>query len=91
MKLSHTRALINAIHSGELASAPTERDEIFGLDVVARCAGVPDDILIPHKVWTDQSAYQATAKRLAGLFRKNFAVYESGVSTAVSAAAPGGA
>ena len=34
MSLSHTRGIIDAIHDGSLAKAPTEKDPIFGLDVV---------------------------------------------------------
>jgi phosphoenolpyruvate carboxykinase (ATP) len=40
MKLKHTRAIIDAIHSGELAGADCEATPIFGLQVGT--AAVPE-------------------------------------------------
>src|SRR6478752_1998428 len=37
VKLKHTRAIIDAIHSGTLAAAKTERDPVFGFEVVTEC------------------------------------------------------
>ncbi len=88
MRLSYTRAIVNAIHSGELASAPIEREPFFGLDVVTLCSGVPADLLVPKKTWDDPDAYDTTARKLAGLFRDNFKTYEDGVREEVRAAAP---
>ena len=34
IKLAHTRAIIDAIHSGALAEAKTQRDPVFGFEVV---------------------------------------------------------
>ena len=45
ISLKNTRAIIDAIHSGALAKAKTERDPVFGFDVVAECPGVPSEIL----------------------------------------------
>jgi phosphoenolpyruvate carboxykinase (ATP) len=75
IKLAHTRAIIDAIHSGALATAPTERDRYFKLDFCTRCPEVPDALLQPTATWKDQAAYEATAQKLAGLFRENFAKY----------------
>jgi phosphoenolpyruvate carboxykinase (ATP) len=88
ISLKHTRAIIDAIHGGDLANAKTERDAIFGVDVVVTCPGVPQEILRPRGVWADASAYDAMAKKLAGLFRQNFTKYESGVSAEIAAAGP---
>ena len=63
-------------------------DSTFGFEVVAQCPNVPKEILIPEEGWKDSSAYQTTAQKLAGLFVKNFAQYENGVSDAVRAAGP---
>ena len=48
MKLAYTRAIIDAIHSGALADAPTTPDPVFGFDVVTACPDVPPEILIPQ-------------------------------------------
>jgi phosphoenolpyruvate carboxykinase (ATP) len=75
IKLAHTRAIIDAIHSGALAAAPTENDPHFKLDFCTRCPEVPDALLQPSAAWKDRAAYEATAQKLAGLFRENFAKY----------------
>jgi phosphoenolpyruvate carboxykinase (ATP) len=89
MKLRLTRAILDAIHAGVLASAPTERDPVFGLEVVTACPEVPADVLRPRATWGDKTAYDATARKLAGLFRENFRQYESIASPEVRAAGPG--
>jgi phosphoenolpyruvate carboxykinase (ATP) len=88
IKLKFTRAIIDAIHSGALRSAPTKTDSTFGFEVVAQCPGVPSEILIPEMTWDDHETFQATAKKLASLFLKNFATFESGASEEVKAAMP---
>jgi phosphoenolpyruvate carboxykinase (ATP) len=90
MKLSLTRAVIDAIHGGKLADAPTTSDPIFGLGVVTECPGVPSDVLTPRNTWGDQSDYETTARKLAGLFRENFRQYEEKVEPEVRAAGPRG-
>ena len=88
IKLGHTRAIVNAIHGGTLANAKTEKDPVFGLEVLTECPGVPSEILNPRNTWADKSAYDAAAKKLATLFRENFKTYEKGVSPEVRAARP---
>jgi phosphoenolpyruvate carboxykinase (ATP) len=88
INLKNTRAIIDAIHSGALAKARTHRDATFGFDVIAECPNVPPEILIPRNAWADQSAYDATARKLAGLFKENFKTYEGGASPEVKAAGP---
>jgi phosphoenolpyruvate carboxykinase (ATP) len=88
MKLSITRAIIDAIHSGELRSAPAEADEVFGLDAITACPGVPPEVLVPRNTWTDKAAYDVTARKLAGLFAHNFRQYLESVTSEVAAAGP---
>ena len=88
IKLANTRAIIDATHSGALASAKTRRDPVFGFEVVTECPGVPAEILWPRDAWADPSAYEASAKKLAGLFIENFKTYETGVDAEVRAASP---
>jgi phosphoenolpyruvate carboxykinase (ATP) len=56
--------------------------------IVTEVPDVPSDILRPRESWADKSAYDATAKKLAGLFNKNFKTYAAGASAEVKAAAP---
>lgn len=88
INLPNTRAIIEAIHSGALAESPTEKDPIFGFDVVTTCPRVPDEILIPKNTWADQEAFAETANKLANLFNENFEKYADGVSKKVQSAAP---
>ena len=88
MPLKVTRALVNAINSGELAGAPTVTDPVFGFEVPTEAPSVPADILIPKNTWADKDAFDKTAKKLAALFVKNFSKYADGVSREVLDAAP---
>jgi phosphoenolpyruvate carboxykinase (ATP) len=78
MNLAYTRAIVDAIHAGTLADAPTEVDPVFGLHVVTQVPNVPPDILRPRNTWADKADYDATAKKLAGLFRANYDRFSSG-------------
>ena len=88
MKLKLTRAIISAIHDGELARVETARDPIFGFSVPTACPGVPSEVLIPRNTWSDKSSYDATARKLAGLFRDNFEKYADRASDEVRAGGP---
>ncbi|HEX4591194.1 MAG TPA: phosphoenolpyruvate carboxykinase (ATP), partial [Gemmataceae bacterium] len=88
IKLANTRAILDAIHAGTLAESGTRRDPIFGFEVVTACPGVSPEILWPRDTWGDGSAYDAAAKKLAGLFVDNFKKYESGAGAEVRAASP---
>ena len=52
------------------------------------CPGVPGEILIPRQTWADKAAYDATARKLATLFRNNFRLYESAAAADLKAAGP---
>jgi phosphoenolpyruvate carboxykinase (ATP) len=88
MKLKLTRAIINAIHSGELARSATATDPTFGFAVPTECPGVPAEILVPRNTWKDKASYDATAKKLATLFRDNFTKYAEGTNAEIAAAGP---
>jgi phosphoenolpyruvate carboxykinase (ATP) len=88
IKLAYTRAIVDAIHSGALAKSRTQRDPVFGFDVITECPNIPGELLDPRSTWSDSSAYDETAKKLAALFRDNFKAYEGGVSSEVKAAGP---
>lgn len=72
MKLSYTRAMVQAALEGELANTETQKDEIFGLEIPLHVPGVPDEVLLPKKTWQDEKAYEEKALELAARFRENF-------------------
>ena len=88
MKLKLTRAIIDAIHDGSLAEQETKNMEVFDIGIPVKCNGVPDDILFPRTQWADKNAYDATLKKLAGLFQKNFEKFAAGSSEAIRNAGP---
>ncbi len=88
IKLSHTRAIIDAIHTGQLAEAKRQRHPVFGFEVITECPAVPSELLWPRDTWGDPAAYDAAARKLGGLFVENFKKYESGVSAEVRSASP---
>jgi phosphoenolpyruvate carboxykinase (ATP) len=81
IKLAHTRAIIDAIHNGTLAKVRTQRDPVFGFELIAECPGVPSEVLVPRNAWADKAAYDSTARKLFGLFQDNFKKYEGEVGT----------
>ena len=86
--LGYTRAIIDAIHTGQLRKVPTISDELFGLAMPTSCPGVPSLVLHPSESWADTQAYRRTALKLAELFDRNFAKYRDGAAPAVIAAGP---
>jgi phosphoenolpyruvate carboxykinase (ATP) len=88
MKLSFTRAIVDAIHSGALRDVRTKNDPVFGLAIPESCPGVPDEILFPRNTWDDKAAYDATCRKLAKLFADNFQHYEEVAGKDVSEAGP---
>jgi phosphoenolpyruvate carboxykinase (ATP) len=85
-KLVYTRAFVTAILSGSLRNVEFETDEVFGLHMPVDVTGVPRDVLHPRNTWKDKAAYDAQAKKLAGLFRQNDAKYD--IDSTVRAAGP---
>ena len=88
MKLQHTRQMVQSLLCGDLTHAKTAVDPVFGLAVPAQIEGIPAKIMRPRDTWKDTAAYDAQAKKLAGMFRENFKKFESFVSDGVKAAGP---
>ncbi|HET7790199.1 MAG TPA: phosphoenolpyruvate carboxykinase [Gemmatimonadales bacterium] len=88
MRLSHTRTIVRAALAGKLDRVETTREPVFGLEVPRHVPGVPDEVLLPRATWRDPGAYDAQAKRLAEMFRKNFAQFQDQVHAAVREAGP---
>ena len=88
MNLAHTRAMLRAALAGKLKDVAYAPDPVFGVLVPARVPDVPSEVLQPRNTWADGAAYDAQARRLAGLFAKNFEKYAVGVPAAVRGAGP---
>lgn len=87
--LKYTRAIVDAINSGELAKMPTKTNETFGLLYPTSCPGVPSELLDPSTSWADKDEFLKTSADLSELFHKNFATkYLGSVPTSVVRAGP---
>jgi phosphoenolpyruvate carboxykinase (ATP) len=78
--LKATRAIIDAIHNGELVRATYTTDSVFGLHIPTACTGVAAGQLNPRQAWQDDSAYDQAAKHLANSFHENFLLYSDSAS-----------
>ncbi|MDF2520598.1 MAG: Phosphoenolpyruvate carboxykinase [Clostridia bacterium] len=72
MKLSYTRAMVNAAIDGTLDKLEFEADNIFKLAIPKQCPNVPSEVLNPKNVWADKEAYVKTSEKLASDFVENF-------------------
>ena len=63
-------------------------EPLFGLTVPTECPGVPAEILTPRNTWNDKAAYDAQAKKLAGMFAENFKTFADQVNSEVRQAGP---
>ncbi|QGJ69262.1 ATP-utilizing phosphoenolpyruvate carboxykinase [Planctomycetales bacterium 10988] len=88
MRLSHTRAIIDAIHSGELEKVDCVKDPIFQFDIPQECPGVPAGILQPRQTWSAPEAYDKMAISLAARFQANFQQYTEIASEEILQAGP---
>ncbi|HEX4633668.1 MAG TPA: phosphoenolpyruvate carboxykinase (ATP), partial [Gemmatimonadales bacterium] len=88
MRLVHTRAMVRAALAGKLDKITNVTEPVFGLSVPQHVPGVPDEVLLPRKTWSDQAAYDAMAVNLAALFKNNFVQFQDQVPTAVREAGP---
>jgi phosphoenolpyruvate carboxykinase (ATP) len=75
MSIKATRACINAILDGSINKAEFNKIPYFGLFIPKELAGVDDARLNPRDAWADKEAFDATSKKLAGMFIENFKKY----------------
>src|SRR4051812_30457912 len=76
-RLEYSRAILDAIHSGELAKAKFEIFETFNLHIPTSVSGVPPEILNPRKAWKmGEADFQNEVTKLAKLFLENFKKYQ---------------
>jgi phosphoenolpyruvate carboxykinase (ATP) len=78
ISIRHTRNLLNAALSGELADVEYYSDPVFGFDVPQSCPDVPPEVLQPWSSWSSREEYDKRYKDLAMRFIENFAKFEEG-------------
>lgn len=88
ISLKHTRAIIDAIHSGHLSKGQYDTLPVFNLAVPKSCPGVPEDILMPSKGWSNQDEYMRSLRSLAEKFNKNFDSYRELCSESIASGGP---
>ena len=88
MTVDTTNRILNAIHSGQLNSAPTEKLDIFGLDFPVDVPGLNPDLQTPWKSWENVEEYKKSLQALAMEFKKQTRRYEDLTAEDVKAAGP---
>jgi phosphoenolpyruvate carboxykinase (ATP) len=87
--LKYTRAILDAIHSGELANAEFEDLEIFNLRIPKAVTGVPSELLNPKTAWQGTpEEFDASLRNVGNMFVENFRTYVDEASPATLAAGP---
>jgi len=89
MKITYTRAIIDAMLCGGLDDVVFDADPIFGVLVPQTCPGVPIEVLKPRNTWPDPLAYDEQARKLAGMFTNNFEQFANAIPPEVLKAGPG--
>ncbi|KAI9917885.1 hypothetical protein PsorP6_012531 [Peronosclerospora sorghi] len=75
MSIKDTRACIDAILDGSIKTSEFMEDPHFGFQVPTKLGDIPEHVLNPREAWSDKAAYDATAKKLAHMFKANFQKY----------------
>lgn len=88
INLKHTRAIIDAIHAGDLNDVETVQDPYFKVQIPTSCPNVPSELLTPSKTWASEDDYTKTAHKLVDLFHEHFQPYMEGSSQKIIDAAP---
>ncbi len=70
--LEHTRAMVNAVVSGQLDEIEVAPHPVFRVLVPKHVPGVPDEVLDARSQWDDGAVYDRAAEELSARFRKNF-------------------
>ena len=86
MKLSYTRAMVQAALDGKLSEVAVQPHPDFGLLMPEACPEVPCSVLSPRGAWSDSGAYDQMARDVAGRFASNFTQFEPYVSDEVKSA-----
>jgi len=79
--------MVNAALDGTLKDVTFKPEPFFGLAIPASVPDVPGEALDPRNAWADKAAYDAQAKKLAGLFFANFKAFDAQAGDDVKAVA----
>jgi phosphoenolpyruvate carboxykinase (ATP) len=88
ISIKHTRALLRAALTGQLAHVDYYKDPVFGFEVPRTCPGIPDNVLEPWSSWSSRAEYDKKYKQLAQRFIENFAKFSDGMPKEVMEAGP---
>lgn len=88
MKIQYSRAMLSAALNGDLDNVDFTEDPTFKVLVPNEVPGAPTEVLTPRNTWEDKAAYDEAAKKLAGMFVKNFEQYADQTGDAIKAANP---
>jgi phosphoenolpyruvate carboxykinase (ATP) len=72
MDIALTRAIVEAALSGKLDHVPYVADPLFHFTIPRECPGVPADVLLPRNTWSNSTAYDRRARKLAEEFAAHF-------------------
>lgn len=87
--LKYTRAILDAIHSGELARGEFENFEVFNLAIPKHVEGVPSKLLHPRKAWQGPpEEFDACLHKVAAMFNENFKIYKDEATPETCSAGP---
>ncbi|KAJ2125756.1 Protein kinase C-like 1 [Coemansia sp. RSA 720] len=87
--LKYSRAIIDAIHSGELKQAEYSTYGMFNLQIPKTVSCVPSKILDPLQAWESSAQdFGETIGKLAHLFQNNFREYAEKATPEIIAAGP---
>jgi len=75
ISIQDTRGIIDRILDGSVDKAETKIIPVFNLEVPTSLENVHDEILDPRDTYEDAAEWDKRAKKLAGLFVKNFEKY----------------
>ncbi len=86
--IEHSRTIVRAALSGQLASAPVRRDPVFGFEVPTVCEGLPPELLSPRGLWKDSAFYDRRAGELVEKFKEYFEHFSEDVPLEIRKAGP---
>ncbi len=88
ISLENTRAIIDAVHAGELDDVEMRKDLIFGFDVPVSCPDVPAEMFDIKSLWASEAGHSRAAGNLATQIVTHFERFSQSTDPAVKEAGP---